>query len=105
MSNARQITEEERDKTMEIIRIVQDMNSVSRDTYSQQLNLLKASIDETNHLAKKTHRILVGDPEIKRKGLVEMVDSHERIVVKGGAIFCTVYACWEVFKATVLKSH
>lgn len=64
--------------------------------------LLRENTDLTRQYAVKVeniHRILVGEPEYKREGLVEKVDRHDKLIIKGGAGFCTILFAWEIFKA------
>ncbi len=55
-------------------------------------------IRENTDLTKSMHRVLMGEPEYKRAGLVEIVDRHEKIYVRGGAVFAAAYAVWETIK-------
>ncbi len=59
---------------------------------------LEQLIRENTELTKSMHRVLMGEPEYKRAGLVEIVDRHEKIYVRGGAVFATAYAVWETIK-------
>lgn len=46
----------------------------------------------------KVDRILSGEPEYKREGLVQIVDRHEAYIKKGGGIIVGLYIIWEWFK-------
>lgn len=59
---------------------------------------LEQLIRENTELTKSMHRVLMGEPEYKRAGLVEIVDRHEKIYVRGTAAFATLYALWEIIK-------
>lgn len=43
-------------------------------------------------------RILRGEPEYRREGLVQIVDRHENYIKRGGAIVGFLYVVWEGFK-------
>ena len=59
---------------------------------------LEALIRENTDLTKSMHRVLMGEPEYKRAGLVEIVDRHERIYIRGGVAFTIFYGIWELVK-------
>ena len=43
-------------------------------------------------------RILMGEPEYKREGLVQTVDFHRKIIIMGSGVIFFLYPAWEVFK-------
>jgi hypothetical protein len=59
---------------------------------------LEQLIRENTELTKSMHRVLMGEPEYKRAGLVEIVDRHERIYIRGGVAFTIFYGIWELIK-------
>lgn len=66
-------------------------------------------IESTSLANKEILIILKGQPEYKRKGLVEMVDDHEHIIKNvlskvGGAII-VLGITWEILKVTVFAKN
>ena len=57
---------------------------------------------ETAEMTRGIHQILLGQPEYKRPGLVEIVDRHEKLIIRGGGAFCTILGLWELIKAVWL---
>ncbi len=59
---------------------------------------LSASLAKNTAMTEQVHRILVGEPEFKRPGIVERVDYHDRLILMWGGGFGVVYVAWEVIK-------
>jgi len=73
---------------------------------SSSLARLETKMDGVETKVDTVHRILQGEPEFKRPGLVETVDEHDKLVklIKGriGLMIFFVYVGWEVTKAVWL---
>jgi|SRR6185312_8621067 len=59
---------------------------------------LEQLIRENTELTKSMHRVLMGEPEYKRPGIVEIVDRHDKLLTKGGGAFFAFYTLWEIIK-------
>lgn len=68
----------------------------------ENMEITKRSIRENTDMTKSIHQILIGQPEYKRAGLVEIVDRHEKLIIRGGATFVSALAIWEIVKAVWL---
>jgi len=75
-----------------------DSEEVSNQDLLQMMGELKGELRDNTDKTTDMHRILVGQPEYKRKGLVEIVDKHDNLIVRGGAVFCTLFFIWEIIK-------
>lgn len=75
-----------------------EMNTDSQQQTGVDNAKLEQLIRENTDLTKSMHRLLMGEPEYKRPGLVEIVDRHEKLVTRGGGIFITCYVIWELIK-------
>lgn len=73
-----------------------DMHRLERLEAAQES--LRRQVGDVAATTSAIHKVLVGDGEYKRQGLVEMVDKHEKLIVRGGAAFCSIYFIWEVIK-------
>jgi hypothetical protein len=59
-----------------------DRNKMDLDN-RQILDILheqSALIQATSDMTKTVHRLMIGEPELKRPGLAEIVDGHDRII-------------------------
>lgn len=67
------------------------------DTTSSVANAdLEKLIRENMEMTRSVHRVLVGEPEFKRKGLVEIVDWHNLLLTRGGG---GILACGLIYGA------
>lgn len=80
-----------------------DMTEEQRNGIHTDTSRLERMIQENTEMTKGIHKILVGEPEYKRPGLVEIVDRHEKLIIRGGAGFVTCLAVWEIIKVIWLK--
>ena len=72
---------------------------------TQEVSLTRSDLARLEGIVRDTHatvqnvnRILVGEPEFKRPGIVEMVDRHEKLITRGGGAFGAAYILWEGLK-------
>jgi lysozyme family protein len=56
----------------------------------RQFESIDTRLDAIHETVKEVKSILIGDPNYKRKGIVELVDSHEAIVTKGKWTFVLI---------------
>ena len=78
---------------------------MSDDSDASEITATRSDLARLEVLVRETHmttlninRVLMGEPEYKRPGIVEMVDRHEKMIVRGGAAFGALYAAWEGLK-------
>jgi hypothetical protein len=53
---------------------------------------------ETSGKIQSVLEILEGNQKYKRAGIVELVDKHEKLLIRGGGAFATFYVVWEFLK-------
>lgn len=76
--------------------------NITQEQYNQIIRDYQGfemEIGENTRITKDIHRILVGEPQYKRKGLVEIVDFHHLIVTWGVGGLFVINVGWIIFSA------
>ena len=60
---------------------------------------LERKLTENTQMTQEVLDILKGKPEYKRKGLVELVDKHEAILTKYGAVLAFLVSAAAIYEA------